>query len=141
MIGVASRDLGDHAPLDGLGFERQPVLGDAEAGALGHRHAALGIHAVQLVGEVWSQSVDEAIRQAVQLDAAEFATGLKPYESMIANTFDTSSAGTTVGDTVLVDNEIASDFGAGWTLAGLHVELMPMGGTGRAGGTGIGSSS
>jgi hypothetical protein len=76
-------------------------------------------------GGILSESVDETIRQAVQFDAAELATGLYPYNLMITNNFNISSVGTSASDTVLVNNEVASDFGAGWTLDGLarlHVQ-------------------
>ncbi len=66
-----------------------------------------------------SDSQDETLRQAVQFDAAGFATGLYPYRLMVTNNYPLSSVSSTVLGTVLVNNETASPFGAGWTLDGL----------------------
>ncbi len=66
-----------------------------------------------------SESQDETLRQAVQFDAAGFATGLYPYQLMVTNNYPLSSVSSTVIGNVLVNNEGASAFGAGWTLDGL----------------------
>lgn len=66
-----------------------------------------------------NESVDEVVRQAVQFDASQFATGLYPYRLALASHYPRSSvSGSSIG-TVLVKNEQKSPFGAGWTLDGL----------------------
>ena len=67
-----------------------------------------------------SESVDETIRQAVQFDAAGLATGSYPYRLFVTNNFDASAVSTIQTGNVLVNNEAASAFGAGWTLDGLQ---------------------
>ncbi len=76
-----------------------------------------------------SESIDETIRQAVQFDAAPFATGLYSYDLLITNNYSLSSVSTRLVDTALVNNEQASPFGAGWTLDGLealHLQGGPL---------------
>ena len=65
------------------------------------------------------ENLDETLRQAVQFDAAGFNTGLYPYRLMVTNNYALSSVSSTVLGAVLVNNEAASPFGAGWTLDGL----------------------
>ena len=55
----------------------------------------------------------------MQFDAAGFDTGRYPYRLMVTNNYSLSSVSSTVLGTVLVNNEAASRFGAGWTLDGL----------------------
>ena len=52
--------------------------------------------------------------------AAAFATGSYPYSLMVTNHFDASAVSAIQTGQVLVNNERASPFGAGWTLAGLE---------------------
>jgi hypothetical protein len=71
-------------------------------------------------GDSISETADETIRQALSFDAASLATGTYPYRLSSAGRYGCSSiAGETTGR-VLVQNEIESPFGAGWTLAGLQ---------------------
>ena len=67
-----------------------------------------------------SESTDELIRQVVQFDASMFTTGSYPYSLRLTNQFTRSAVGATVSDRVLVRNEQASAFGAGWTVNGLQ---------------------
>jgi RHS repeat-associated protein len=66
------------------------------------------------------ENIDETIHQAVQFDAGAFATGSYLYELMVTNHFGASAITGVQIDTLLVNNETASPFGAGWTLAGLQ---------------------
>jgi len=75
-----------------------------------------------------NENIDETIRLAVQFDANQFATGLYPYRLLQTNNFNTSSVSSTVNDTVMVNNEINSPIGAGWTISGLE-RLHPQQGT------------
>jgi RHS repeat-associated protein len=76
-----------------------------------------------------SESRDETIRQSIQFDAAEISTGLYPYRLDIASNFRGTSVSTIRANTVLVNNERRSPYGAGWTIDGvqrLYVEAgMP----------------
>jgi len=67
-----------------------------------------------------SEASDETIRQAVGCDAAPFATGSYRTLLTIANNFALTTVSRTKGGTVLINNEQASPFGAGWTLDGLQ---------------------
>ncbi|MCH8198169.1 MAG: VCBS repeat-containing protein, partial [Proteobacteria bacterium] len=66
-----------------------------------------------------SESIDETIHQAVQFDASAFTTGVYPYQLLVTNHFGAAAITGVQIDTLLVNNEAASPFGAGWTLAGL----------------------
>jgi len=61
----------------------------------------------------------ETLRFAFQIDGTGLETGLYPYSLTLRNNFRVSSAARTVNDTVLINNQIGSPFGAGWTLAGV----------------------
>ena len=67
-----------------------------------------------------SDSVDETVHQAVQFDAAEFATGVYTHDLTVTSNFALSSIGIRQSGEVLVNNEQGSPFGAGWTLDGLE---------------------
>ena len=64
-------------------------------------------------------------RLGVQTDASTLPTGRYPYEVMLFSNYPQSSIGGGALGQLLVRNERASPFGAGWTLAGvdrLHVQ-------------------
>ena len=63
---------------------------------------------------------DDTIHQAVQFDASAFATGSYLYDLMVTNIYTATRITAAQGGTVLVNNDIASPFGAGWTLDGLQ---------------------
>ncbi len=56
----------------------------------------------------------------MQFDASAFATGSYPYQLLVTNHFGAAAITGVQADTVLVNNEAASPFGAGWTLDGLQ---------------------
>ena len=60
------------------------------------------------------------LRQELQFDATELATGLYPYRVNLSNNFNISSRVQGTNDVALVRNDSDSAFGAGWTLAGLQ---------------------
>ncbi len=66
-----------------------------------------------------SENIDETIHQAVQFDASAFATGSYSYDLMVTNHFGAAAITGVQSTTLLINNEAASPFGAGWTLAGL----------------------
>ncbi len=63
---------------------------------------------------------DETIRQVVQIDAQTLPTGIYPYRLSATSNFSRSRVSQISSGQILVKNEIASPFGAGWTLEGLH---------------------
>ena len=65
------------------------------------------------------ETLDEPLRQTVQFDAAAFTTGRYPYALTLTNHFLFSKRAAVVRDTLLIRNDQASPFGAGWTLKGL----------------------
>ncbi|MGR9099877.1 MAG: PKD domain-containing protein, partial [Gammaproteobacteria bacterium] len=66
-----------------------------------------------------SESVDETLRMASAIDAAQLQSGIYPYTLRVTNHFDSSSRTAFLSDRVVVVNERQSPFGAGWGLAGL----------------------
>ncbi len=66
----------------------------------------------------------QAIRQAVQFDASEQATGAHPYRYVSTARYACSSVGAAVDGRIVTENQADSAFGAGWTLAGLE-KLTP----------------
>ncbi|MEM7223637.1 MAG: PKD domain-containing protein [Pseudomonadota bacterium] len=67
-----------------------------------------------------SESVNETVIQAVQFDASLFSTGVYLTELTTTSHFTQSSVGNSLFDRVLVNNQVNSPFGAGWTLTGLE---------------------
>ena len=70
--------------------------------------------------EVFTQATREQVRHALQFDASGFSSGRYPYSIDITSHYAQSTIASTVVDFVLVNNEIDSPFGAGWTLDGLQ---------------------
>ena len=69
--------------------------------------------------------VDEVLAQAIQFDARDIATGSYSGELRQTSHFGSSAVTNVQGRPVLINNEIDSPFGAGWTLAGferLHLQ-------------------
>ena len=69
-------------------------------------------------GAVTGRTGDYTLRQAVQFDAQNLATGNYTYRLRLTNHYLQSAISTVIQDTVLVRNERDSPFGAGWTLEG-----------------------
>ncbi|WP_349431031.1 putative Ig domain-containing protein [Methylomarinum sp. Ch1-1] len=67
----------------------------------------------------FSESVDETLRAVSLLDASSLATGIYPYNIRVTNHFASSSRSTTLRDSMVVINEQASPYGAGWGIAGV----------------------
>lgn len=67
-----------------------------------------------------SESQDETVRQAVQLDGRNLPTGAYPYELMLRSNYATSSIGSTQLGETLIHNRRSSPVGAGWGIAGLE---------------------
>jgi len=82
-----------------------------------------------------SESVDETIRQVIQVDATQFATGVYPYELQLTSWYPATSCccsgGTCLGigpteatglsfGSLAVENLRESAVGAGWSIAGLQ---------------------
>ncbi len=88
--------------------------------------ASLRVDGVQQGSEVFMSSagmdpnVDETLRQALQFDASGFATGRYPYRMTLADNYIASRVLNFQFGNVLVNNQIASPFGAGWGLDGLQ---------------------
>jgi len=77
---------------------------------------------------VFWQGVSDLTRQAVTFDATNLATGRYTYALDVVNHYKASSMGAFTDRTVLVHNQIASPFGAGWGLADLQrLQLDPDG--------------
>jgi RHS repeat-associated protein len=70
------------------------------------------------------ENADSVSRLGVQFDASALATGRYPYELMLFSNYPQSSIGGARTDHLLLRNERASAFGAGWTLDGLD-RLLP----------------
>lgn len=66
------------------------------------------------------ENANESLRQVVQFDASEFATGSYAYEISITNHFNRSTVATVMPGNVLVNNQSQSPLGSGWTLDGLQ---------------------
>ena len=100
---------------------------------------------VQMTEELYTstaglnENVDETFHIAVQFDAKDLVTGSYPIDLALTSVFGSlaRTTGRSNQSTVLVNNEIESPFGAGWTLAGLqrihiqNTELALTDGTGR----------
>ncbi|MCZ6789325.1 MAG: hypothetical protein O7D33_05215 [Chloroflexi bacterium] len=67
-----------------------------------------------------SESVDETLRQAVQLDGIALPTGRYPYRLTLTSNYLSSSISTFLNGQVIVNNRRSSPFGAGWSLEGLQ---------------------
>ena len=63
-----------------------------------------------------NESVDETIRQVVQIDGREMTTGLYPYRFTQTSNFSRSRVSNIIGGNLLVNNMRSSSLGAGWGL-------------------------
>jgi RHS repeat-associated protein len=71
-------------------------------------------------------TLDGTIRNALQLDASTFPTGSYPYELRLTSNYDVSRVSSEITGQVLVNNELGSPFGVGWTMKGLQrLHLQP----------------
>lgn len=59
---------------------------------------------------------NETVRQAVQFDAGEVATGTYPYELFVTSNYTRSRLSSRITGDLLINNQKDSAFGAGWTL-------------------------
>jgi RHS repeat-associated protein len=64
--------------------------------------------------------VSESVRQILQFDATDLNTGIYPYRMKVSNNYLLSTISTFQNGNVLVNNQISSPFGAGWTLDGIQ---------------------
>lgn len=62
------------------------------------------------------ENADSVSRVGIQFDGSSLQTGVYPYELMLFSNYPQSSIGGAARKQVLVRNEQASPFGAGWTL-------------------------
>ncbi|MDJ0944568.1 MAG: PKD domain-containing protein [Kiloniellales bacterium] len=62
---------------------------------------------------------DETVRQAVQFDASQVATGVYPYQLFVTSNYTRSRLSSRITGDLLINNQKNSAFGAGWTLEGL----------------------
>lgn len=67
-----------------------------------------------------SESRDETVRQAVQLDAGLLSTGAYPYRLHLRSNYGTTSIGSIQSGRILVHNRVRSPLGAGWGIEGLE---------------------
>jgi len=70
--------------------------------------------------EVFAQPSAALIRPAAQFDGSSFSTGLYPFTFTVHCNFPISRRSRSLDGNVLVQNEISSPFGPGWTLVSLH---------------------
>lgn len=66
------------------------------------------------------ENMDESIRQVIQYDASHVPTGLYPYRLEVTSHYPFSRIGSFLRGELLVHNERASPFGAGWSISGLQ---------------------
>ncbi len=100
--------------------------------------SSLSVGGVQVAGPVFTSTTqahdpsdpgltggDQTVRQVLTFDAAAIATGSYPYRFTSSLQYACSKVGATVEDQLIVSNESASAFGAGWTIAGLqHLNIQ-----------------
>jgi hypothetical protein len=88
--------------------------------------ARLSVAGVEQGGAVFTdtsglnENVDETLRQVVQFDASGLATGRYPYQLTLTSHYAQSAIASVLPGHVLVNNQQASPFGAGWGLDGLQ---------------------
>ncbi len=66
------------------------------------------------------QDADDTIIKSLQFDASDLETGRYSYRIAHTSHFDRSAVSSTTGGFVLVNNQINSPCGAGWTIDGLQ---------------------
>ncbi len=64
--------------------------------------------------------VDQSFRVALPLDATELETGLYVGQARVSSHYDASTVSSRIFQDVMVVNDSASEFGAGWRLLNLH---------------------
>jgi|GEM_PF-1737301 len=67
-----------------------------------------------------SESVDEVLSQAVQLDGTGLATGRYPYRLKLSSNYSSSTVSSFQTGGVLVHNQASSPLGTGWGLDGVQ---------------------
>ncbi len=75
---------------------------------------------VDFNNEIFTEGSDFPSRKSTIFDARNIPTGFYPYTFDLKNYWDDSFSGTTTTGNVIVNNQINSPFGAGWTLDGLQ---------------------
>jgi len=60
-----------------------------------------------------SENKDEVFRQAIQFDGSGFETGIYPYRMKLTSNYNRSKISTFVNDTVRINNQSDSSYGAG----------------------------
>jgi len=66
------------------------------------------------------KSIADPLKHAVQFDGKNYPTGQYAYSFELSSHYEASIVKSITKDFVLINNEINSPFGAGWTLAGLQ---------------------
>ena len=67
-----------------------------------------------------SESIDENLHTAVQIDGRMLPTGIYPYDITLQSNYPFTSVGTNIVGEINIVNKQSSSFGAGWSLAGLN---------------------
>ena len=67
-----------------------------------------------------SESIDENLHTAVQIDGTMLPTGIYPYNITLQSNYPFTSVGTNITGDINIVNKQSSSFGAGWSLAGLN---------------------
>jgi len=66
--------------------------------------------------QAYSEAQSGELRHAVSFDASNFPTGRYNYEVMVDSIFSSSTVGTRITGSTIVDNQINSSVGAGWNI-------------------------
>ena len=67
-----------------------------------------------------SESIDENLHTAVQIDGTMLPTGIYPYNITLQSNYPFTSVGTNIVGEINIVNKQSGSFGAGWSLAGLN---------------------
>jgi len=74
------------------------------------------------------ETQDELVRQAIQFDGSGFETGIYPYRMKLTSNYNVSRISTFVDNTVRINNQSDSSYGAGWNLDGVtKLDIQPTG--------------
>jgi len=76
----------------------------------------LEVGGVEQGDEIFYQAGSQTLRQAISFDANAFSTGRYTYRLRFKSNYTASAISTFIDDFVLVQNEVQSPIGAGWTL-------------------------
>jgi RHS repeat-associated protein len=114
---VYQSESANPAPIIGA----EPELAGNAALPIAYGTRLTNIGGLQLnSAEQFVQASASRQKQAVQLDAGSLPTGQYPYTLNIASHYAASTVTGIARSLVLVNNQIGSPFGAGWTLDGIQ---------------------